>query len=129
MRYLPGRSLRGTFGIRVDCEFTNWAGVANVFDLRFNAIGAEELLNSLAYSAKNDNDSGVRYVCVHVLRALKDVRSVSELRNIATLFAQATDDEGEEARDAISEIEGATVTVTLPKTTSETYKKLALELK
>lgn len=129
LRYLPGRSLRGTLGIGVNFDFDSWASVANVFDLRFNAEGAEPILNTLMHSAFNDEHDSVRYRCVHVLRALKDERSIPELKTVAIRYANTTDDEGEEAREAVFEIEAAAKTVSLPRMTSETFGKLALELK
>ena len=128
LRYLPGKSLRGTLAIRVSFNFDSWLGVANVFDLRFSAAGAEPILSSL-YSALNDEQGSVRYACVHVLRALKDERSIAALKAVVKRYAETTCDEGEEARDAISEMEAASRTVQLPRMTSETFGKLALQLK
>ena len=121
--------MRGTLGIRVNFDFDSWASVANVFDLRFVADGAEPILNTLIHSAFNDEHDSVRYVCVHVLRALKDERAIPQLKAVARRYADTTDDEGEEARAAVSEIEAAAKTESLPRMTSETFGKLALELK
>lgn len=132
LRYLPGKSLRGTLGIRVDFDFDSWVSVANVFDLRFNAADAEPIINSLCSALLNDEDDEhkrIRYACVHVLRALKDERSIPALKVVAKRYPYTTDDEGEEARDALSEIEAATMTVRLVRMTSESFEKLALKLK
>lgn len=132
LRYLLGKSLRGSLGIRVDFDFDSWVSVASVFDLRFNTAGAEPIINSLCSALLNDEDDEhdrIRYACVHVLRALKDERSIPALKIVAERYPHTTDDEGEEARDAVSEIETASRTVWLPRMTSETFGKLALELK
>ena len=129
LRYLPGRSLHGTVGIGVDFDFKSWISVANVFGLRFKAEGGNHILEPLMHSAIYDEDDTVRYECVHVLRALKDIHSISELRNVAKRYGRTIDDEGEEAREAISEIEAAQVTITLPYLTSDLFEKLALELR
>jgi HEAT repeat protein len=128
LRYLPDKSLRGTLEIRVNSDFDSWVSVANVFDLRFNAAGAEPILNTLC-SALNDEQDSIRYACVQVLRALKDEHSIPALKAVAKRYADTISDEGEEARDAISEIEAAARTVWLQRMTSETFGKLALELK
>jgi HEAT repeat protein len=127
LRYLPGRSLRGTLGISITFDFDSWASVANVFDLRFKADSPEPILTPLLHSLLNDKDDSVRCECAHVLRAVKEERAIPHLRKLANRYRSMPSGAGDEAREAISEIEAATRTVSLSKTTSKAFGELAVQ--
>lgn len=126
---LPGKSLPGTLVISVGLSFESWAGVASAFNLRFKAEGGVTILEPLLESMMNDPDPGVRYECTHILRILKDEHATPSLRVLASRFPDVYSDEGNEARDALSEIEAADRTIVLPATTGEEFIKLAAQIK
>jgi len=122
LRWLPGKSLPGTLVISLDLSFeSSWVGVATAFDLRFNATGGEAMLNPLLHSLLNDEHEEVRYECAHMCRVLKDERAIPALTTLANRCPETWSDDGEEAREAISEIQLASKTATLstwPRTDS-----------
>ena len=126
LRWLPGKSLPGTLVISLDLSFErSWVGVATAFDLRFNATGGEAMLNPLFHSLVNDEHEEVRYECAHMCRVLKDERAIPALTTLANRCPETWSDDGEEARDAISEIQSASETITLAPTTGEEFAELA----